>query len=304
MIDESGHSIFDELLATGEVLVADGAMGSLLFDRGLEAGGCPELLNVDRPDIVAAIHREYVDAGADIILTNTFGGTRARLSHYRLDDRVTELNAAGVALARAIGAEERRPVAIAGSMGPTGELFAPYGPLDNGRALELFTEQAIALKGAGVDLLWIETMSSIDELSAAHMAASETDLPIAAMMSFDSHGRTMMGVSANDLGSWAVNQSRLPRAIGANCGIGPVDVVEAVHAMSGEAPGITLIAKANCGLPVMVGGELQYPERPNDMARYTAEAIRSGARIIGVCCGSTPDHVARIKREVSVNRTG
>jgi 5-methyltetrahydrofolate--homocysteine methyltransferase len=294
----AGIGLFAELLSTNDVLVADGGMGTLLFERGLEVGGCPELLNVERLDIVAGIHAEYVAAGADIILTNTFGGTAARLGHFGLESRVAELNGAGVDIARGVAAETDRPVAVAGSMGPTGELFAPYGPLDGARARQLFAEQATALAEAGADVLWIETMSSIDEVDAAHAAAMTVGIPVVATMSFDTHGKTMMGVSAADLGSWAKTQERSPDAIGANCGIGPDDVVDAAKALARAASDIPVVAKANCGLPVFVNGELEYPLRPHEMPPYAEAAIEAGARIIGTCCGSVPGHIAAIRAAV------
>lgn len=298
MPDRRDKTTFEDLLDSDRVLVADGGMGTLLFARGLEVGGCPELLNADHPDIVGGIHRDYVAAGADIILTNTFGGSQARLGHYGLESRVAELNAAGAAIARAVVAEVDRAVAVAGSIGPTGELFTPYGPLDRGRALELFTEQATALAAAGVDVLWIETMSSIDELDAAYAAASETGLPVVTTMSFDTHGKTMMGIAAGDLARWALGRDRAPRAIGGNCGIGPADVVEAVHTMEEITPDIALVAKANCGLPIIVEGDLEYPLQPEEIPPYVDLAIRSGARIIGTCCGSVPDHIRAIRTAV------
>jgi methionine synthase I (cobalamin-dependent) len=294
----TGTRLFAALLATNDVLVADGGMGTLLFERGLDVGGCPELLNVEGPDIVAGIHQEYAEAGADIILTNTFGGTAARLGHFGLEDRVAELNAAGVAIARTVAANADRPVAVAGSMGPTGELFAPYGPLDRGRARRLFAEQAAALARAGADVLWIETMSSIDEVDATYAAAATTDLPVVTTMSFDTHGKTMMGVSAADLAAWAAAQERAPHAIGANCGIGPDDVVAAAEALVYAAPDIPVVAKANCGLPVFVKGELEYPLRPDEMPPYATDAIEAGARIVGACCGSVPGHIAAIRATV------
>ncbi|GMQ94067.1 MAG: betaine--homocysteine S-methyltransferase [Acidimicrobiia bacterium] len=290
---------FTQLLATNDVLVADGGMGTLLFERGLEVGGCPELLNVERPDIVAGIHKDYVESGADIILTNTFGGTRARLTHYDLDSRVTELNAAGADLARSVSDGAGRSVAVAGSMGPTGELFVPLGPLDSDRALELFAEQASALADSGVDILWIETMSSLDELDAAFTAASVFDLPVVTTMSFDTHGKTMMGVAPGDLASWAESKDRPPIAVGANCGIGPEDVVAAVQAIVASDSDAVPIAKANCGLPVFVEGELDYPLRPQEMRSYAESAAQSGARIIGACCGSTPRHISAIRSFVT-----
>ena len=290
--------LFARLLQAHEVLVADGGMGTLLFERGLEAGGCPELLNVDGPDIVAGIHAEYVEAGADIILTNTFGGTAARLGHFGFEARVAELNKAGVAIARDVAACTERPVIVAGSMGPTGELFAPYGPLDEIRARDLFAEQATALAEARADVLWIETMSSMDEVAAAYEAASKTGTPIVTTMSFDTHGKTMMGVSAADLGNWAASQQKPPIAIGANCGIGPDDVVAAASELTKATPDLPVVAKANCGLPVFVGGELQYPLQPDEMPSYATAAIGAGARIIGACCGSVPGHIAAIRMTV------
>jgi len=289
---------FAQLLATNDVLVADGGMGTLLFERGLEVGGCPELLNVERPDIVAGIHNDYVESGADIILTNTFGGTRARLTHYNLDSRVTELNAAGADIARSVTDGAERSVAVAGSIGPTGELFVPLGPLDSDRALELFAEQAGALADSGVDVLWIETMSSLDELDAAFTAASTFDLPVVTTMSFDTHGKTMMGVAPRELASWAASKDRPPIGIGANCGIGPEDVVAAVREIVESDSDSLPTAKANCGLPVFDRGELRYPLRPEAMLPYAEAAVRSGARIIGACCGSTPRHISVIRSAI------
>lgn len=269
----------------------------MLLERGLDHGESPELLNVDRPELIAAIHRDYVAAGADIILTNTFGGTAARLGHFGLEDRVAELNAAGAAIALEVAAAAGRPVAVAGSIGPSGELFAPLGTLEPERAAKLFREQATALADAGVDVLWIETMSLIDEIEVAYRAAVDTGLPVAATMSFDSHGRTMMGVRPSEMGDWAVGQATTPGAIGANCGIGPEDVVAAVGAL--RPTGIPTIAKANCGMPQWVAGDLSYPVQPDDMRQYADEAVAAGARIIGACCGSEPGHIEAIRAAIA-----
>jgi methionine synthase I (cobalamin-dependent) len=268
-------------------------MGSLLFDRGLERGVCPELLNVDKPEVIAGVHRDYVEAGADIILTNTFGGTRLRLDEYDLGDRTAELNAAAVEIATQVAGSVDRPVAVAGSIGPTGALLAPFGLLEPADAGKAFLEQANALAAAGADVLWIETMSSLEELEAAVAAATTTGLPVTATMSFGTHGRTMMGTSPADLAEWSAHKAVV--AVGANCGIGPEDAVTAARTISELAPQHATIAKANCGLPVLVDGNVEYPLKPADMAAYATAAVESGARIVGACCGSTPDHIAAIR---------
>ncbi len=273
-------------------------MGSLLLEHGLEPGECPELLNVEQPDVITGIHRAYVTAGADIILTNTFGGTSPRLGHYGVEARARELNSVGAALARRVADGASRPVAVAGSVGPTGQLFAPLGPLEPQTARGFFREQVEALADAGVDVVWIETMSSVEELGAAHEAAAATGLPVVATMSFDTRGHTMMGVRPGQLATWAAGEADRPVAIGANCGIGTEDVVEAVREMRDTAGDVTLVAKANCGLPVVMPDATVFPEQPEDMPGYVDAAIRAGARIIGACCGSRPDHIAAIRAAV------
>jgi 5-methyltetrahydrofolate--homocysteine methyltransferase len=278
-------------------------MGSLLLAFGLEPGDCPEVFNVEKPDLIARIHRDYVGAGADLILTNTFGGTDLRLGHFGFETRVDELNQAGVAIAREVVDAAPRPVAVAGSVGPTGRLFAPLGPLDPQTAFEAFSTQIGALKTAGVDVVWIETMSSMEELAAAYEAAASTGLPVVTTMSFDTKGRTMMGVPPERLANWATGMSTVPAAIGANCGIGSADVTEAVRKMHDVVANLPLVAKANCGLPVLSGSSIEYPEQPGDMATYVTAAIRAGARIIGTCCGSTPSHIAAIRAAVDARQT-
>lgn len=285
--------LFIEMLESGRTLLADGGMGTLLLERGLQRGQCPELLNVERPELIEGIHEEYVTAGAEIILTNTFGGNGARLGHYSLEDRVAELNAAAVAIARRVADAADHQVAVAGSIGPTGELFAPLGPMQPQRAVDLFIAQAQALAEAGVDVLWIETMSSLEEIESAYTAALATGLPVVTTMSFDTSGRTMMGVAADRLGTWAIAQATPPVAVGANCGVGPDDVIAAMKQLAES--GIPAVAKANCGLPALVNGELAYPLQPADMPEYANAARAAGARIIGACCGSTPDHIAAIR---------
>ena len=301
---EMAGNVFRDLLSRGHPLVADGAMGTTLFSLGLEGGGCPELLNVEQPDLVEKVHRGFIDAGADIILTNTFGGNRRRLALHRLEDRVTELNAAAVAIARRATDLADRPVAIAGSIGPTGDLFAPLGPLSHDEGVAVFTEQARALADAGADVLWIETISSFEELQAALAAAQTTDLPYTTTLSFDTAGHTMMGISPRALAEWW-NQHDQVAAVGANCGVGPGDAVATAWEIASVAPGAITITKANCGIPLyQTEGGLTYPIGPDQMGDYVDLALRSGARIIGACCGSTPDHIAAIREAVDSHLPG
>jgi len=296
MADRS--TIFTQLLAEKPVLVADGAMGTALFEGGLEPGGSPELLNVDNPALVESVHRSYVDAGADIVLTNTFGGNRLRMELHKLEDKVVELNVAAAHVARGATEGAARPVAVAGSIGPTGSLLVPYGLLTEDDAEAAFREQVVGLVEGGVDVLWIETMSSLEELQAAYRAAADTDLPIIATMSFDSHGHTMMGVHPRTLGSWIADAPRLTGA-GANCGIGPEDIIAAVAGIKETAPDALVVAKGNCGVPLYSGMTLEYPTTAADMAAYVDEALEAGARIVGACCGSTPDHIDAIAKRVA-----
>ncbi len=294
---EISNNTFTALLASGRPLVADGAMGTTLFSLGLEGGGCPELLNVEQPDLVEKVHRGFIDAGSDIILTNTFGGNRLRLALHGLEERVAELNQAAVAIARRAVEQAGRQVAIAGSIGPTGELFEPLGSVSHRRGVDVFGEQCRALADAGADVLWIETLSSFEELGAASEAAASTGLPYTATLSFDTAGHTMMGISATSLAEWTLAHPGLT-AVGANCGIGPGDAVAAVFDITAVDEGLVTIAKANCGMPLYQTEGLTYPVGPDQMGSYVELAMRSGARIIGACCGSTPDHIAAIREAV------
>jgi len=287
-----------DALASKRRLVADGGMGTSLFELGLQAGSTPELWNVEHPDLVGKVHSGFVDAGSDIILTNTFGGTRARLDLDRLGDRVAELNEAGVAVARAAASQASREVIVAGSVGPTGQLFEPLGPLTHERGVELFAEQMGALAAAGADAIWIETLSSTEELAAAVEAAAATGLPIVSTMSFDTHGKTMMGLPPEGLARWWQQSGLTPTAVGANCGVGPADVVVAVDDLRKADPDVVIVAKANCGIPQMIDGTLWYPTATDDMSAYAELALDAGARIVGACCGSIPDHIAQVRTVV------
>ncbi len=293
-----------DLLQKNGVLVADGGMGTSLFELGLEAGSTPELWNVEWPERVAKVHQGFVDAGSDIILTNTFGGTRARLELDGLGDRVDELNRAGVDVALGVAAGSAREVVVAGSVGPTGLLFEPMGELTHETAVEMFREQIDSLTHGGVHAIWIETMSSTEELAAAVAAAVPTGLPIVTTMSFDTHGSTMMGVSPAALAGWWSEAETTPFAVGANCGIGPADVVAAVSEIHAADPGLVVIAKGNCGVPEVIDGTLWYPTSSDDMTAYAELALDAGARIIGACCGSVPAHISQIRQAIDTHTPG
>ncbi len=286
------------LLEDRGVLVADGGMGTSLFELGLEPGATPEVWNVEHPDSIASVHQSFVDAGSDIILTNTFGGTRARLDLDGQGDRVEELNRAAVKVAREVAETVDRKVIVAGSVGPTGALFEPLGDLTHDKAVELFSEQVDALAAAGADVIWIETLSSTEELAAAVEAASRTGLPIVSTMSFDTHGKTMMGVPPANLAEWWTGSSLSATAIGSNCGVGPADVVRAVAEIHEVAPEAAVVAKANCGVPQLIDGTLWYPASSENMSDYARLALDAGARIVGACCGSVPEHISQIRAVV------
>jgi len=285
-----------DLLREKGYLLADGATGTTLFALGLETGDSPELWNVEHPDRVRTLHDGFIAAGADIILTNSFGGTRHRLKLHQLEERGAELNRAAAEIARAAADAADRPVIVAGSMGPTGELLEPLGPLTHRGAVGAFTEQAAALAEGGADVLWVETMSAPGEVRAAFEAAVATGLPVVATMTFDTAGRTMMGVEPASYAAFWEGDSR-PVAFGANCGVGPAELLDSVLGMATAAPaGTVLVAKGNCGIPEYVDGAIRYRGSPEVMARYAVLARRAGARIIGGCCGTTAEHVAAMRQ--------
>jgi 5-methyltetrahydrofolate--homocysteine methyltransferase len=281
-----------DLLARQPVVVADGAMGTSLFALGLETGASPELWNLEQPERVCAVHQSFVDAGSDLILTNSFGGNRRRLSLHGAEAQVGALNRAAARLARAVADGADRPVLVAGSMGPTGEIFTPVGPLDRQSGEAAFAEQAEALAEGGCDLLWIETISAVEELEAAVAGAARTGLPVVATMTFDTHGRTMMGVTTAAAIRLRERFAVRPVAFGANCGIGPAQLVESVLGLAHAADaGDVIVAKGNCGVPHYREGQIHYDGTPEIMAAYACLARDAGARVIGGCCGTTAGHI-------------
>ncbi|MGF1562237.1 MAG: betaine--homocysteine S-methyltransferase [Geminicoccaceae bacterium] len=287
------------------VLLADGGMGTGLFAQGLQTGGSPELWNVEQPERVQRVIRGFVDAGADIVLTNSFGANRYRLVLHEAADRVGELNAAAVACARAATDGVGRPVLVAGSMGPTGEIFEPVGALAYDDGVAAFRAQAEALAEAGADLLWIETISAAEELRAAVEGAASTGLPVCATLTFDTNGRTMMGLTP---AAAVALRNQLPvhmAAFGANCGIGPAQLVDTVLDLAAAAEdGDVLIAKGNCGIPEYKDGAICYSGTPEIMAAYARLARDAGARIIGGCCGTTPVHLSAMAETLASTERG
>ena len=286
---------FCKLLSERDWLLGDGATGTNFFAMGLMSGDAPELWNIDHPEKVEALHQGFIDAGADIILTNTFGGTRYRLKLHDAQDRVRELNKAGAKIARQRADAAARPVIVAGSMGPTGEIFAPVGSLAHEDGAAAFTEQAAALKEGGVDVLWIETISSEEELCAAVEGAATTGLPIVTTLSFDTNGRTMMGITPAAFGEIAAALPDQPAAIGANCGTGAAELVATVMAIAKARPDAVVVAKGNCGIPEYVDGHIHYSGTPDLMADYARLALDAGARIIGGCCGTSFEHLKAMR---------
>ncbi len=283
-----------DLLKIRDYVITDGAMGTVLFAAGLEQGDPPELWNLKHPERVAEVHQAYLQAGSQIILTNTFGGSRLRLALHNAESEVSAANRAAAEILRKVADQSDLDIIVAGDMGPTGEVLTPYGELAFQDAKEAFKEQASALIAGGVDLIWVETMSDLEEVRAAVEGTREVsqDIPIVTTMTFDTHGRTMMGVTPEQafetLSGFGV------AALGGNCGNGPEEIIEVVTKMRAIDQGTTLVAKANAGIPELVKGKAVYRATPETMADYAIQSYQAGARVIGACCGSTPDHISAI----------
>jgi 5-methyltetrahydrofolate--homocysteine methyltransferase len=298
------RSSLADLLDRRHVLLADGATGTNYFQMGLGSGEPPELWNVEHPERVADLHERFVDAGADIILTNTFGCNRNRLALHGAEHRVAELAKAAGAVAGAVADAASRPVVVAGSVGPTGALFAPLGPLTHDDAVATFAEQIEALVAGGADIAWIETMSSPEEVRAAASAAIEVGVPYTATCSFDTAGHTMMGLAPADLGAVFAELPVAPLAYGANCGVGAPDILVSLLSMARADGSATLICKGNCGVPRFEGTDIVYSGTPELMGRYAALAVDAGARIVGGCCGTSPEHVAAMRAALDGHERG
>ncbi len=287
-----------EALDAGTIRVGDGAMGTSLQDAGLDDGGAPELWNVEKADAVAQILREYAQAGANLLTTNTFGGTTPRLLMHGLEDRLDELNTAAAQLARGV-ADEFDNVYVLGDIGPSGDLMEPMGILTPAEARTLFAAQAQALLAGGVDGFLIETMSDLSEIESAIQGVRSVapELPIFATMSFDTNLRTMMGVKPEDavvaLASYGAD------VVGANCGRGIEEIRIIAEAMIPAMPdGTKLILQSNAGLPVLVKDTFRYNGTPQEMGQFAVDAYAMGVDIVGACCGSRAEHIAALATAV------
>jgi 5-methyltetrahydrofolate--homocysteine methyltransferase len=284
-------SKFGTLLDKSTTLIADGAMGTMLQAAGLQTGGSPVLWNAEHPERVRGVHRAYLDAGSRILLTNTFVGSRFQLARYGIGPRTVELNRAAASLLRAEIEAAKVDAIVAGDIGPSGEMIQPLGALAFDDAVVGFEEQAGALIAGGADVIWIETMSDLEEARAAIEGTRKAspNIPIIATLTFDTKGRTMMGVkpetAARSLSEWGVV------AMGGNCGNGPDELLAVIQKMRAVTPSAVLIAKSNAGKPESIDGKTVFRATPEVMANCAIQLREAGARIIGGCCGTTPAHI-------------
>ncbi|MEO0636719.1 MAG: betaine--homocysteine S-methyltransferase [Pseudomonadota bacterium] len=294
LLDRKGH------------LLADGATGTNLFQLGLSSGEPPELWNMDFPQKIRHLYNSFIDAGSDIILTNSFGGTANRLKLHHAQDRVHELNKAAAVLARECVEASGREVLVAGSVGPTGDLFEPIGPLTFDAAVAAFTEQMEGLKEGGAQVIWIETMSAEIEMQAAARAAEDCGMDFVITGSFDTAGKTMMGLRPSAMSAVVDHHHHdHHHGVGANCGVGASDLVAAILEMSEASPdGQIIVAKANCGIPVVKGDQVVYTGTPELMARYVELALNAGANIVGGCCGTSPEHLKAMRAAMDAYQPG
>ena len=292
------------LLAERDWILADGATGTNLFNMGLASGDAPEFWNVDRPADIRTLYAGAIDAGSDLFLTNTFGGNASRLALHDGQARVRELNRAGAEIGRELADAAGRPVIVAGSVGPTGEIMAPMGALTFESAVEMFHEQAEGLKEGGADVLWVETISAPEEYKAAAKAAALAGMPWCGTMSFDTAGRTMMGVTSSAMATLVEKLDHAPLAFGANCGVGASDLLRTVLGFAAQGTERPVIAKGNAGIPKYVDGHIHYDGTPDLMADYAVLARDCGATIIGGCCGTTPAHLEKMRAALETRPTG
>lgn len=292
------------MLDTRDWILADGATGTNLFNMGLSAGDPPEFWNIAHPDRIKSLYAASVAAGSDLFLTNSFGANAARLKLHNAQGQVADLNKAAAEIGRDVADNTARPVVVAGSVGPTGEIMSPMGSLTHELAVEIFHEQAETLKAGGVDVIWLETISAVEEFKAAAEAFGRANMPWVGTLSFDTAGRTMMGVTTKTFAAFGGKLSHAPLAIGANCGVGAADLLRTVKGLSSAQHAFPVIAKGNAGIPKFHDGHIHYDGTPDLMAEYAVLARRAGAKIIGGCCGTTPDHLRKMRSALENTPSG
>lgn len=292
------------LLDARGTLLADGATGTNLFAMGLEAGDAPELWNTDAPDKITALYKGAVDAGSDVFLTNSFGANASRLKLHDAGHRAFELSRVAAEIGRNVADTAGRTVIVAGSVGPTGEIMEPVGALSHANAVEMFHETAAGLKAGGADIGWLETISAPEEYAAAAEGFALAGLDWVGTMSFDTAGRTMMGVTSTELAAQAADLPNPPLAFGANCGTGASDLLRTVLGFASTGTKTPIVAKGNAGIPKFHDGHIHYDGTPDLMADYAVLARNCGARIIGGCCGTTPDHLRKMRAALDTRPKG
>ena len=286
---------FLKILEEKDHILSDGATGTNLFGMGLETGDPPEPWNIDQVYRVRALYQGFVDAGSDLFLTNSFGGTAFRLKLHKFENQVFKLNRAAATVGREVADGADRLVIVAGSMGPTGEMIEPHGQMTSQEATADFKAQAEGLVEGGVDVLWLETMYDLEELEAAVDATKDFGLPICATMSFDTAGKTMMGITPANFAKRAQELGLV--GFGANCGVGAPDLLATINDINRNvSKGSTIIAKANCGIPEYRDGVIVYTGTEKLMAEYLHLAINSGAKIVGGCCGTSFEHIRAMRK--------
>jgi 5-methyltetrahydrofolate--homocysteine methyltransferase len=283
-------------LSEGQVLVSDGAMGTMLQSLGLEVGQCPETWNLTHPERVQQVHRAYLEAGAQLLTTNTFGGNRIRLAGHGLAEQLRAINRQAVELARAVAADR---AAVMASVGPTGALLEPLGDVTEAQAFDIFSEQMSALREGGADTVILETFMALEEIVIALRAAKALGLKVIASMSFGAGERTMMGVTPEQAATTLTQEGAL--VVGANCSTGAQEMVPVIRRMR-AAVSIPLIAQPNAGMPVLQGNRAVYTQKPEEMSAFVPQFIEAGAKVIGSCCGSTPEFTRAIANTLAALR--
>ena len=292
------------MLAERDWILADGATGTTLFNMGLSSGDAPELWNVEHPEKIRALYRGAVDAGSDLFLTNSFGGNASRLKLHGAEKRARELSRISAELGREVADASGRTIVVAGSVGPTGEIMAPMGELTHELAVEIFHEQAEGLKEGGADVLWCETISAPEEYKAAAEAFALADMPWCGTMSFDTAGRTMMGLTSAGMVDMVEKLKNPPIAYGANCGVGAADLLRTILGFAAQGSERPIIAKGNAGIPKFHDGHIHYDGTPELMGKYACLAADCGATIIGGCCGTTPEHLVAMRAALESHTPG